>query len=65
MTTKHKVEFEVDITGQGSVLLDGRPINVRKLEVITEPGKATIVKFSLVNVDVTGIASTAREYSTG
>ena len=61
----HKIEFEVDATGRGKVLLDGKPINARRIEVIVEVGEATIVKFSLVNVDVTGIASTAREYSTG
>ena len=61
----HKIEFEVDAVGHGKVLLDGRPINARRIEVIAEVGEATIVKFSLVNVDVTGIASTAREYSVG
>ena len=59
--TNHKFEFEVDAVGRGKVLLDGRPINTRRIEVIAEIGETTVVKITIVNVDVTGIASTARE----
>ena len=61
--TNHKIEFEVDAVGRGKVLLDGRPINTRRIEIIAEIGETTVVKFTIVNVDVTGIASIAREYS--
>ena len=62
MMADHKIEFEVDASGNGKVLLDGRTINAQRIEVIAEIGEATIVKISIVNVDVTGIASTVREY---
>jgi len=49
---RHRVEIELDASGRGSVVLDGRHIAARAVEILTRLGQATTVVLELVNVDV-------------